>query len=200
MTFSERLMSTILSVIGGAVGGFVGYKAFSWLYDHGYYGMMIPGGLLGLGCGMLARHPSQVRGSGCRRRRAVARSLHGMAILPLQGRRQLLLFADTRPSNPLGPSADDRPRRLLRVLAGQGWGLGKDNSPKSGPDAARSSLKVYPGTRQQRKRKTEKEIRWKNEEIVESCRARYPRLSFFFFALSFRTLPLFLACFFPDRL
>ncbi len=62
MTSSERLMSTLFSVIGGAVGGFVGYKAFSWLYDHGYYGMMIPGGLLGLGCGMLARHSSQIRG------------------------------------------------------------------------------------------------------------------------------------------
>ena len=45
-------------------------------------------------------------------------------------------------------------------------------------------LRVDPGTRQQRKRKTEKEIRWKNEEIVESCRGRYPRRSFFF-ALSF---------------
>ena len=59
----ERLVSTILAAIGGAVGGFVGYHAFFWVADQGYYGMMIPGGLLGLGCGLLARHRSQARGA-----------------------------------------------------------------------------------------------------------------------------------------
>ncbi len=48
-----------------------------------------------------------------------------------------------------------------------------------------TALRVDPGARNQRKRKTEKEISWKNEAIIESCRARYPRLSFFFFVLSF---------------
>ncbi len=72
--------------------------------------------------------------------------------------------------------------------------------PASPRSSAGALFRVYRGTRQQRKRKTEKEIRWKNEAIVESCRARSPRFSFFCFALFFRTLPLFWACFFPDRL
>jgi membrane protein YqaA with SNARE-associated domain len=63
MNSKERLISTILAAIGGVVGGFVGYHAFFWVVNQGYYGMMIPGGLLGLGCGMLARHASHVRGA-----------------------------------------------------------------------------------------------------------------------------------------
>ena len=38
---------------------------FQWIYDHGFYGMMIPGALLGLGCGLLAQHASQIRGVLC---------------------------------------------------------------------------------------------------------------------------------------
>jgi hypothetical protein len=61
----DRLLNTILSVIGAAVGGFIGYQVFFWVVDQGFYGMMIPGGLLGLGCGVLARYPSQLRGILC---------------------------------------------------------------------------------------------------------------------------------------
>lgn len=53
-------------VLGGAVlGGLVGYFAFGWLTTQGYYGMVLPGGLLGLGAGIAScryRWPAVVCG------------------------------------------------------------------------------------------------------------------------------------------
>ncbi len=53
-------------VLGGAVlGGVVGYFAFGWLITQGFYGLILPGGLLGLGAGIVpcrARWPSVICG------------------------------------------------------------------------------------------------------------------------------------------
>jgi hypothetical protein len=65
MTIQERAVSTILGVVGGAIGGAVGYYAFGWALRQGFYALLLPGGLLGLGCGLLARHPSIIRGVVC---------------------------------------------------------------------------------------------------------------------------------------
>ena len=42
------------AVIGAVVGAFIGYLAFSMLLGVGLYGMVVPGALVGLGCGGLA--------------------------------------------------------------------------------------------------------------------------------------------------
>ena len=65
MTVRDHLVDAIAATIGGVAGGVVGYRIFFWLTGQGFYGMMIPGALLGLGSGLLARHPSQVRGLVC---------------------------------------------------------------------------------------------------------------------------------------
>jgi hypothetical protein len=45
-------MKQHLLVIGGAViGGIVGYCAFCWILKQGFYGLILPGGLLGIGAG-----------------------------------------------------------------------------------------------------------------------------------------------------
>ena len=45
-------MKQIAFVFAGAMlGGAVGHFAFGWLYDQGFYGLVLPGGLLGLGAG-----------------------------------------------------------------------------------------------------------------------------------------------------
>ena len=53
-------------VLGGAVlGGVVGYFAFFWIAQQGFYGIALPGGLLGLGAGCVAcrwRWPAVVCG------------------------------------------------------------------------------------------------------------------------------------------
>src|SRR4051794_4161849 len=61
----NRLMSTMLGVIGGIVGGIFGFVLFGWLIRQGFYAMVIPGASLGLGCSVLARHPSTPRGVVC---------------------------------------------------------------------------------------------------------------------------------------
>src|SRR5436309_1064533 len=42
----------LLALCGALVGGFVGYHAFFWVASQGFYGLVIPGGLLGLGAGI----------------------------------------------------------------------------------------------------------------------------------------------------
>jgi hypothetical protein len=51
-------MKHAVLVLGGALlGGLLGFGAFVWLLGQGFYGLILPGGLLGLGAG-LARNRS----------------------------------------------------------------------------------------------------------------------------------------------
>jgi hypothetical protein len=61
----RRLISNLLGLVGAAIGGVLGFYSFGWLYDHGFYGMVIPGAFVGLGCGLLAQHRSMARGIVC---------------------------------------------------------------------------------------------------------------------------------------
>lgn len=60
-----RIVSNTLGLVGGVVGGFVGYSLFFWITRQGFYALILPGALLGLGCGLLARHGSVARGVIC---------------------------------------------------------------------------------------------------------------------------------------
>jgi len=46
------MKSTLLAIVGAVVGGTLGYLAFFWIAAQGYYGMVLPGGLLGIGAGI----------------------------------------------------------------------------------------------------------------------------------------------------
>jgi hypothetical protein len=61
----NQITSIILEFIGAAIGGALGYYIFLWLIHQGFYGLMIPGALLGLGCSLLSNHRSQIRGALC---------------------------------------------------------------------------------------------------------------------------------------
>lgn len=61
----RHLISNLVSLFGALVGGVLGFYTFGWLYGQGYYGLMIPGAFLGLGCGLLAQHASFPRGILC---------------------------------------------------------------------------------------------------------------------------------------
>ncbi len=62
---SRILISNLLGLIGAAVGGVAGFYTFAWLVRHGFYGLVIPGAFLGLGCSLLAKHTSTARGIVC---------------------------------------------------------------------------------------------------------------------------------------
>jgi hypothetical protein len=62
---ASQFAAHALSLIGAVAGGILGYYTFGWIYDHGFYGMMIPGALVGLGCGLFAPTRSHVRGLLC---------------------------------------------------------------------------------------------------------------------------------------
>src|SRR4051794_24744079 len=56
---------TIPSLVGALAGGALGHFTFLWILKQGFYALMLPGALLGLGCYALSRHPSRVRGVAC---------------------------------------------------------------------------------------------------------------------------------------
>jgi hypothetical protein len=45
-------------IIGAAVGGVLGWLAFFWIARQGFYMLALPGGLLGVGAGLLMRRGS----------------------------------------------------------------------------------------------------------------------------------------------
>jgi hypothetical protein len=59
------IVSNLLGAIGAAIGGTLGYFVFFWIMDQGFYALILPGAFLGLGCSLLASHPSTARGAVC---------------------------------------------------------------------------------------------------------------------------------------
>src|SRR5579871_5186560 len=43
------MKQTLLALAGAVVGGVLGYFAFFWIVKQGFYALILPGGLLGLG-------------------------------------------------------------------------------------------------------------------------------------------------------
>lgn len=51
------MKQTLLVIAGAAIGGTLGYFVFFWVASQGFYGLVIPGGFLGIGAA-LARNRS----------------------------------------------------------------------------------------------------------------------------------------------
>ncbi len=54
MKATSIIFAWIRGAIGAAIGGVAGYFLFFFLVSHSLYGLALPGGLLGLGCGLLS--------------------------------------------------------------------------------------------------------------------------------------------------
>ena len=65
MADRSRIISNVLGLAGAAAGGVFGYVVFDWIRRQDFYALILPGGMLGLGCNLLARHPSRWRGIVC---------------------------------------------------------------------------------------------------------------------------------------
>ena len=65
MAGKDRIVSIALGLVGAVAGGALGFFLFGWALRQGFYAMILPGGLLGIGCALLSRHPSVPRGIAC---------------------------------------------------------------------------------------------------------------------------------------
>ena len=65
MTTNDRNANWLLGLVGAVAGGAIGFAAFYGLLQVGIYALVLPGALLGLGCGMLARGHSVPLGIIC---------------------------------------------------------------------------------------------------------------------------------------
>ena len=50
---------------GAAIGGVLGWFAFGWLINQGFYGLALPGALVGIGCGLVSGGTSITNGVLC---------------------------------------------------------------------------------------------------------------------------------------
>ncbi|MGB2821537.1 MAG: hypothetical protein WBF17_11185 [Phycisphaerae bacterium] len=55
----------LLGLLGAAVGGFLGYWLFFVIARQGFYGIVLPGALIGIGCGCLSGRKSNALGFIC---------------------------------------------------------------------------------------------------------------------------------------
>ena len=60
-----RLLGTCLGVVGGAAGGAAGHFLFFWIARQGLYAIVLPGALVGIGCGLLSGRKSICLGVLC---------------------------------------------------------------------------------------------------------------------------------------
>ena len=54
MTEYVKKSDWLLGIVGGVIGGTLGYFAFFFFVQEGFYTLVLPGTLLGLGCGWLS--------------------------------------------------------------------------------------------------------------------------------------------------
>jgi hypothetical protein len=59
------MKQTLLVVCGALAGGVLGYFAFFWIANQGYYALALPGGLLGIGAGIAKNRSVLVALSSC---------------------------------------------------------------------------------------------------------------------------------------
>ena len=55
----------LLGLAGGVGGGVLGYLLFMWIAGQGFYAIVLPGALVGIGCGTLSRRKSTGLGIAC---------------------------------------------------------------------------------------------------------------------------------------
>ena len=65
MNRSAAATGWVLGILGAVIGGAVGFWAFRWIAGQGFYALMLPGALLGLGFGYLSRRASVAGGIVC---------------------------------------------------------------------------------------------------------------------------------------
>ena len=115
---SRYLISNVLGLVGAIAGGVLGFYTFRWLLGQGFYGLIIPGAFLGLGCSLL--RTASLGRSRCVLRRCRVRAVAVYGLVFHGDRRSLLGFRSKRQDHDSCDDAHDRHRDGRRFLAGRG--------------------------------------------------------------------------------
>ncbi len=62
MAENTKILNWLLGFLGGTIGGVIGYYAFFFMTRQGLYPMVLPGALIGLGCGGFSGMKSKALG------------------------------------------------------------------------------------------------------------------------------------------
>jgi hypothetical protein len=62
---AAHMKNLLVGLAGAVVAGVLGYLAFMWIARQGFYALVLPGGLIGLGASMFVRDRSVLRGALC---------------------------------------------------------------------------------------------------------------------------------------
>src|SRR6267142_5041616 len=65
MSEPARAKSLAIGLAGALAGGALGHFAFLWIARQGFYALMLPGALAGLGGGLFVKNKSVLRGVLC---------------------------------------------------------------------------------------------------------------------------------------
>jgi len=61
----SKIVGLLRGSVGGILGGILGYYAFVWLGRHGFYAIILPGSLVGMGFGVCSGRRSLAAGIAC---------------------------------------------------------------------------------------------------------------------------------------
>src|ERR1041385_3143383 len=62
---NDKTRNLAMGLLGAVVGAVLGYFGFTWAAHQGLYALMLPGGLIGLGGGLLVKDRSVLRATLC---------------------------------------------------------------------------------------------------------------------------------------
>ena len=62
---NRRVFREVLAAAGAVGGGLLGVAAFAWMLRFNLYALILPGAMLGAGCGSLSATRSNIRGAIC---------------------------------------------------------------------------------------------------------------------------------------
>jgi len=128
MNETARIRNLLAGLAGALAGGALGYFAFLWIARQGFYALMLPGGLAGLGAGLFVRDRSLLRGVLC--------GLFALGLGLFAEWRFAPFIRDPGLGYFLAHVGDLRPITLLMIAGGAVLGywlaLGRESGPKPG--------------------------------------------------------------------
>jgi hypothetical protein len=86
------LMGTVLGLAGGIAGGVLGYFLFKVIAAQGFYAIVLPGALVGIGCGALSGRKSTALGIASAILALAAGILAEWSVFPFRADKSLTYF------------------------------------------------------------------------------------------------------------